>query len=561
MTLSTLTATPEAPAAAGVTAYAETTPALSGADLALRMQWMTRSADVRQQAIARAARPDYPAWLSHVKAASACTRPVRLAGTIATIEAATGRILSEASTAGMPDGVIYKPCGNRRESVCPACSKRYQHDAYHVVRSGLVGGKGVPEDVATHPAVFPTFTAPGFGEVHTRAVKRHTCARRKDCDCRPEPCHARRDLTVCPHGVRLACFARHENSDRNLGTPLCLDCYDHDAQVVWNLASGELWRRTTIAINRYIRRLTRERGMPWVPVFSAGRVRMVPPVRLSFGKAAEMQRRAVVHFHAIIRLDGIDPADPTAIVPPPPGIDAADLVDAVDHAARTVRFTTDPHPARRDGWPIAWGKQVHTKVITVAADGEVTDGMVAAYLAKYATKSTEVTGHTSNRLNNDTIDLYADRHGTHAERLVEACWRLAHARWVCPAALCQHHTDCPACVARREAAASPEPSPYVRLRRWAHMLGFGGHFLTKSRRYSVTFRILRDARVIWRRTINHADQAAEHDEETTVVINTLAYTGAGWRNTGDAMLANAAAAAARERDRAGRDAIRDLMSP
>ena len=126
--------------------------------------------------LARAARPDYPAWLSHVKAAAACTRPVRLAGTIATIEAATGRILAQRSTADMPDGVIYKPCGNRREPVCPACSQRYQRDAYQVVRAGLVGGKGVTEQVAHHPAVFPTFTAPGFGEVHTRVVKRHTCS-------------------------------------------------------------------------------------------------------------------------------------------------------------------------------------------------------------------------------------------------------------------------------------------------------------------------------------------------------------------------------------------------
>ena len=91
------------------------------------------------------------------------------------------------------------------------------------------------------------------------------------------------------------------------------------------------------------------------------------------------------------------------------------------------------------------------------------------------------------------------------------------------------------------------------------MLGFGGHFLTKSRRYSVTFRILRDARVIWRRTVER-DQDAEHSDETTVVINTLAYTGAGWRNTGDAMLANAAAAAARERDRHARDAMRDATT-
>ena len=140
------------------------------------------------------------------------------------------------------------------------------------------------------------------------------------------------------------------------------------------------------------------------------------------------------------------------------------------------------------------------------------------------------TRNVSGRLNGDTIDLYADPHGTHPERLIDAAWTLGGVK------------------------------DWVGLRRWAHMLGFGGHFLTKSRRYSVTFRILRDARVIWRRTVNHDDQAAEHDEETTVVINTLAYTGAGWRNTGDAMLANAAAAAARERDRAGRDAIREAIN-
>ena len=32
----------------------------------------------------------------------------------------------------------------------------------------------------------------------------------------------------------------------------------------------------------------------------------------------------------------------------------------------------------------------------------------------------------------------------------------------------------------------------LNLRRWAHMLGFRGHFLTKSRRYSTTFSALRE---------------------------------------------------------------------
>jgi Replication initiator protein, pSAM2 len=63
--------------------------------------------------------------------------------------------------------------------------------------------------------------------------------------------------------------------------------------------------------------------------------------------------------------------------------------------------------------------------------GEVTDLMAAAYvnqvagyLAKYATKSTEVTGHTSTRITEATIDRYADIGGGHAERLLAACWRL-----------------------------------------------------------------------------------------------------------------------------------------
>ncbi|MEV6495496.1 replication initiator, partial [Actinoplanes sp. NPDC051633] len=119
-----------------------------------RLAELARSTDVRLQAVARAARPDYEAWLSHVKAASACTRPVRLAGTMLTIDLAARRILDERHTADMPDGVIYKPCGNRRESVCPSCSERYKRDAYQIVRAGLVGGKGIPEQVAHHPAVF-----------------------------------------------------------------------------------------------------------------------------------------------------------------------------------------------------------------------------------------------------------------------------------------------------------------------------------------------------------------------------------------------------------------------
>jgi replication initiator protein RepSA len=477
-----------------------------------------------------------------------------------TIEAETGRLLAERSTTDMPDGVIYKPCGNRREAVCPSCSQLYKHDAYQIVRAGLVGGKGVPDQVAHHPAVFTTLTAPSFGEVHTRHVKRHTCARRTDCDCRPEPCHARRDLTVCPHGVRMACYARHEPGDPRTGTPLCLDCYDHDAQVVWNLMSKELWRRTTIAIRRHLRKISRAKGIPEWRVETVGedgtvQTTLVPMWRLSFGCAAEMQRRAAIHLHAIIRLDGYHPHTPDKLLPPPAQLDAADVKAAVDHAAAKVAFTTPPHPSRPEGWRVCWGEQNLTKLVTVTAKGEVTDAQVAAYLAKYATKSTEITGHTSNRLTGDTINLFADRNGSHTQRLIDACWRLGRARWTCPA--CHQRStreSCPVCAARHGGNA-PELSPYRKLHRWAHMLGFGGHFLTKSRRYSVTFTMLRNARVVFRRA-----QASGPETDTTgtgqptaLVVNFLQFVGAGWQTPADAMLANTSAAMAREHQEAARE--------
>ncbi|MEV6599303.1 replication initiator [Actinoplanes sp. NPDC051346] len=107
-----------------------------------------------------------------------------------------------------------------------------------------------------------------------------------------------------------------------------------------------------------------------------------------------MQRRGVVHFHAIIHLDGYDPDDPDRprrCWTPPTSRPPLTMPPA------TVGFTTDPHPAERGGWDIGWGARVLTKLVTVAAEGQVTDAQVAAYLAKYATKSTEVTGHGGER--------------------------------------------------------------------------------------------------------------------------------------------------------------------
>src|SRR5450755_4464007 len=206
---------------------------------------------------------------------------------------------------------------------------------------------------------------------------------------------------------------------------------------------------------------------------------MVDPVRISHGKAAEYQARGAVHFHALLRLDGLDPNDPDRLLPPPSGLTVADLDEATRYAAATITYLTPPHPAMPTGWSIVWGTELDVRVITMrgTGTGTVTDLMVASYLAKYSTKRTEVTGHTSTRLTSDTVELHADATGTHAERLIHACWRLG---------------------------SYPE---FRSLQRWAHMLGFGGHFLTKGRHYSVTFAALRAARITYRRT---QDLAPEH---------------------------------------------------
>jgi hypothetical protein len=98
----------------------------------------------------------------------------------------------------------------------------------------------------------------------------------------------------------------------------------------------------------------------------------------------------------------------------------------------------------------------------------------------------------------------------------------------------------------RQATSDP------RFRQWAHMLGYGGHFLTKSRRYSVTFGQLRAARTDYRRTQRHPDGQRDPwgrplDETVVLILKTWTYAGTSHNPaTPDAELAAASAARARE---------------
>jgi hypothetical protein len=468
------------------------------------------------EAIERAG-PGYDRWAEQVAATGYCAHPVRLRGRVDHADLATGEVRTVYATDCEPDATLLKACGNRRVSVCPSCSATYQADSFQLVAAGLRGGKGVPETVAAHPRLFVTFTAPSFGQVHTRKAQGLLVF----------PCHPYRQGQQCPHGRRAGCWQRHDEDDPRLGEPLCVRCYQTGAQVLWNALAGRLWSRTTIYLYRTLAQLA---GMTEAELRRA--------VRISFAKVAEYQRRGAVHFHAIIRLDAAtDCGCPACVMPPPPGLTADLLEEAVRQTAASV---TVPCPALDEDQGVTlvarWGEQLDVRQITEAGDDdrELSAEQVAGYVAKYATKSTEALGvtldHRVGEVELESLDLPA-----HVAELVRACWELG---------------------------GRPGLGP-LRLRKWAHMLGFGGHFSTKSRRYSITLGALRRARVAYairRRgdTLTLDAWGRPEDDQAVIVIASWSYLGSGYQTTGEAWLAASAAARAREERRIAREELRTM---
>ncbi|WP_433245869.1 replication initiator [Streptosporangium sp. CA-135522] len=426
--------------------------------------------------------PQYARWASQIRRTGGCRQPIHLRGHVFHVDPTTGRRLHSYTTAGEPDGILRLPCKTRRATRCPSCAETYRADTYQLVRAGLVGGKGVPASVTAHPCLFVTLTAPSFGTVHTRREKNGTVL----------PCHPRRDAGMCPHGRVMSCTARHRADETCLGEPLCPDCYDYTGSVLFNALAPELWRRFTEALRRRVAKLG---GLTLRELRDQ--------VTISFAKVAEYQRRGVVHFHAVIRLDGPDgPASP-----PPAWATADALADAVRHAASAVAVTVPAVPGEPTR-AFHWGTQLDARQITM--HGDLTDQAVAAYIAKYATKAAECVGTLDRRIN-PLDDLAALPIRDHARRLIAECLRLG---------------------ALDELAD-------LRLIKWAHMLGFRGHFSTKSRRYSTTLGKLREARAAFA----HREEITTGrlpilDEDTVLVISHWEYAGKGL-SAGDALLAAA----------------------
>ncbi len=248
-------------------------------------------------------------------------------------------------------------------------------------------------------------------------------------------------------------------------------------------------------------------------------------MRVSFVKVVELQARAIPHIHALIRLDppgdwpttasgdriSHGPAaprgggEPRHITDQQLGwsspITAAELAALIQHAAGRVSIDA---PADDDDYPnqggmrtVRFGTQIDTQALIPETDTTATDSVatgaatagssrlsprwVAAYLAKYVTKSLHDFGISARRLSAEAIGELAV--SDHVRAILDTI-----------AGLAEHGSAAVAGIGR-----------------WLHTLGYRGHIITKSRHYSTTMSALRTARATWTRQQLTKDAAQRNE--------------------------------------------------
>ncbi|MFJ9913402.1 replication initiator protein RepSA [Actinacidiphila glaucinigra] len=319
-----------------------------------------------------------------------------------------------------------------------------------------------------------------------------------------------------PDTGRCRCGTRHPADDPALGTALDPDTYDYAGAVLFNNYAGQLWQRFT---NRLRREIAARAGL------SQRAMREV--LRVSFGKVAEFQKRGAVHFHAVVRLDGPEGPDTE-----PPSWATTQLLEDAVRAAAHHSYTSITVPASGDqpARTFRWGTQLDVRPVKAFGDGsDITEQAVASYVAKYATKAAENTGTLDRRIG-ELSEL--DRHAVpdHARRLIQACRDL------------------------------DDLYPDRRLWAWAHMLGFRGHFSTKSRRYSTTLGALRQERADYRAAQEHTDLGLEDIwPDTVLVLADWQYAGHG-HTPGESVLAASIARDLQLNRETAREALHDQLA-
>jgi len=276
---------------------------------------------------------------------------------------------------------------------------------------------------------------------------------------------------------------------------MCPACYDYRAAVLFNAIAADLWRRFITYLPRHLAHLGHVTGKAFREL-----------VKVRFVKVAEYQARGVVHFHALIRLD----AAGEGYAPPDPRWTPVLLCDAIKAAAAQESAFAPLGNGR--GLLLRFGSQTDTRPVLGGQGDALTRDAVANYIAKYATKTADAPGLPASRLRT-LHEIRALRCPAHHRRMIETAWHLGH-------------------------------------KQWAHMLGYGGHFLTKSRAYSITFGQLRRARLEHRRAQRYADGQLDPwgrpvDETTVLFLGSWSYAGTGYATSDGHALALMSADAAR----------------
>jgi hypothetical protein len=324
------------------------------------------------------------------------------------------------------------------------------------------------------------------------------------------PVHNRPDRGTC------RCGTSHPADDLALSTALDPATYDYAGAVLFNNHAGDLWQRFTTRLRREI-------------AARAGLTRreLADHARISYGKVAEFQKRGALHFHAVVRIDGPDGPDT-----PPPAWATVDLLAGAISAAAGHSYTSVSVPAAADqpARTFRWGTQLDVRPVKAFGDGsDITEQAVASYVAKYATKAAENTGTLDRRIG-ELSEL--DRHQVpdHTRRLIEACKTL-------------------------------DPLyPDRRLWAWAHMLGFRGHFSSKSRHYSTTLGALRQARADFRAAQERAALGLDDREpDTVLVLADWQYAGHG-HTPGESALAATIARDLQLNRETAREALQDQLA-
>ncbi len=394
----------------------------------------------------------YDRWAELVAQAGYCHHPIRLRR--------PGRARRPRDRRG-PHGLRHRRrsrtgCSSRRAAPggsprCPSCAATYRADAYQLLAAGLKGGKGVPETVAVPSAAVRDLHRPSL---------------------RPGPHAVRPRGGWCCPAIRTGRVPA--------------------ARMATGMAAGTATTPTTLAwASRSCPPATTPRrrccGTPWRPSCGGG---PPSPSSVPWGGWSASRRASCAGWsgsptprwpsssgagRSTSTPSSAWTRPPTAAAPAawprrprasPPSL----LEEALQQAVPAVRV---PCPSSGRGGPdryARWGEQLDVRNITDGDDqaGELSAEQVAGYIAKYATKATESFGAGLDRR------IERRRPGPPG-RAAGACGRVR------PGLL--------------GAGRLGRSSQGLRLRAWAHMLGFGGHWSTKSRRYSTTMGALRRARV------------------------------------------------------------------